>query len=460
MGLRGEEIPLGARILSVVDTLDALTWDREYRKGIPAEEALAYIETHAGTSFDPEVVAVLKRIYRSLDTQAASDTDLSKMLSKGVVVERGSAPAAGLEFCTGTHSHLNAGDVFSTIASVGREEALLRELASSVGVLDLHQLFPRLHDVVRRIVPCHSLAFFGKRSNMLFVEFAAGGNQRGLQKLEVPVGEGLTGWVAEHQQSVVNGNPEVDPGYWNAAPEPLGSTLSVPLTGSSGLIGVLNLYRGGKDSFTKDDLRLLNQVAPHVSLAMQNGFRYREVQLQAKLDPVTGLPNEAGLVEFLDQEVIRGRRLEQGVGVLVLEMKHYEGVREKLGTSQADRLLDALASDLKHTCREYDQVARVGPATFALGFPGMTPESLAAKLSRLKAFLPNGCSTFGDLLEVDFGGAIYPQDGEGGLHLLNLARHRINAPGPSWAESLLQLAESVGPSKPVEAVKTRENVFQ
>jgi diguanylate cyclase (GGDEF)-like protein/putative nucleotidyltransferase with HDIG domain len=460
MGLRGEEIPLGARILSVVDTMDALTSDREYRKGVPAEEAMAYIEEHAGTSFDPAVVTVLKRVYHALDTQLAADPDLTKVLSKGVVIERGSAPAAGLEFCTGAHSHLNAGDVFSTIASVGREEALLRELANSVGELDLHQLFPRLNDVVRRIVPCHSLAFFGKRSNMLFVEFAAGGNQRGLQQLEVPVGEGLTGLVAEHQQAVVNGNPEVDRGYWNASPESLGSTLSVPLTASSGLIGVLNLYRGGKDAFSRDDLRLINQVAPHVALAMQNGLRYREVQLQAKLDPVTGLPNEVGLVEFLDQELIRGRRLEQGVGVLVLEMKHYEGVREKLGPSQADRLLDALASDLKRTCREYDQVARVGAATFALGFPGMTPESLAAKLSRLKTFLPNGRSTFGELLEVDFGGAIYPQDGEGGLHLLNLARHRITAPGANWAESLLQLADSVGASTPVGTPQTREKTLQ
>ena len=61
-GLRGEQIPLGARIFQVADALDAIVSDRPYRRGRPLEVALAEIRRHAGSQFDPLVVDVLERI--------------------------------------------------------------------------------------------------------------------------------------------------------------------------------------------------------------------------------------------------------------------------------------------------------------------------------------------------------------------------------------------------------------
>ena len=55
-GLKGKEIPLGARIFAVVDTLDAMTSDRPYRKALPYEAARAEILKYSGTQFDPDVV--------------------------------------------------------------------------------------------------------------------------------------------------------------------------------------------------------------------------------------------------------------------------------------------------------------------------------------------------------------------------------------------------------------------
>jgi HD-GYP domain-containing protein (c-di-GMP phosphodiesterase class II) len=55
-GLAGEEIPLGARILSVVDAFDAMVSDRCYRKGMPVEEAIRRLNQGRGTQFDPVVV--------------------------------------------------------------------------------------------------------------------------------------------------------------------------------------------------------------------------------------------------------------------------------------------------------------------------------------------------------------------------------------------------------------------
>jgi diguanylate cyclase (GGDEF)-like protein len=61
-GLRGDEIPLGARIVAVCDAFDAMTSDRSYRAAMPREEALAELERGAGTQFDPVVVAAARSV--------------------------------------------------------------------------------------------------------------------------------------------------------------------------------------------------------------------------------------------------------------------------------------------------------------------------------------------------------------------------------------------------------------
>jgi putative nucleotidyltransferase with HDIG domain len=74
-GLKGEEIPIGARILAAVDCLDALASDRQYRKALPLDEAMKEVEAQAGKQFDPMVVEVLKRRYIELESLAVSASD-------------------------------------------------------------------------------------------------------------------------------------------------------------------------------------------------------------------------------------------------------------------------------------------------------------------------------------------------------------------------------------------------
>src|SRR5579859_783122 len=96
LGLRGEEIPMGARILAAVDCLDALASDRQYRRALPLDDAMRHVEMEAGTSFDPRVVAILNRRYVDLEALAnAQPQESPAKLSTDIKVKRGSAPAAG-----------------------------------------------------------------------------------------------------------------------------------------------------------------------------------------------------------------------------------------------------------------------------------------------------------------------------------------------------------------------------
>src|SRR5215469_8479257 len=100
-GLKGTEIPIGARILSAVDYIDALASDRQYRRALPIEEAVRRLAAESGKAFDPRVVNVLMKHYRQLEKRVAAqcrkDKEVDPKLSTDLKIERGSAPAAGFE---------------------------------------------------------------------------------------------------------------------------------------------------------------------------------------------------------------------------------------------------------------------------------------------------------------------------------------------------------------------------
>ena len=73
-GLRGEEIPIGSRVIAVCDAFDAMTTDRPYRTGMPLAAALRELEHCAGSQFDPVVVAAFHQTLNGL-AGAAPDTD-------------------------------------------------------------------------------------------------------------------------------------------------------------------------------------------------------------------------------------------------------------------------------------------------------------------------------------------------------------------------------------------------
>ncbi len=94
-GLTGEEIPIGARILAVVDCLDALASDRQYRQAMPLDRAMDRVKERAGTWFDPKIVEVLERRYVDLEriAQTYEDGFCSSRILEGTA--RGTRPCPG-----------------------------------------------------------------------------------------------------------------------------------------------------------------------------------------------------------------------------------------------------------------------------------------------------------------------------------------------------------------------------
>ena len=260
-GLSGHQIPVGARILSAVDCLDALASDRQYRRALPLEEAIGIVESEAGKSFDPKVVAILRRRYVELEHLATSGQVHEKTkLSTDLKIARGDAPAAGFESTTGS-------DLMQFHRSLAAEN--LEQLLEAC--TDRHAAFAALRDSVRNIVPYDALVLYRKSGEHLIPEGLDGEDYRLFASLEIPLGMGLSGWVAENGKSIVNGNPSVEPGYLKDPTRfsTLRSALAVPLIAHGVVVGVLSLYRQERDAFSAQALASLLSAAPAAARVLE-----------------------------------------------------------------------------------------------------------------------------------------------------------------------------------------------
>src|SRR5580658_4368968 len=214
-GLKGAEIPIGARILSVVDCLDALATDRQYRRALPLDEAMAKVASEAGTAFDPDVVQALQARYQELEARArTSEAPAPPPLSVDIKITRGSAPAAGFETEAPTASAAQHPVAQARTNRRVQNESKRPDLpAPGLCSLQWEETLMVASRRLRRRISYDAIALWACEEDYVRVKFADGEERAELESLAVRQGEGLVGWVAEVGKPILNGNPAVEPGY-------------------------------------------------------------------------------------------------------------------------------------------------------------------------------------------------------------------------------------------------------
>jgi diguanylate cyclase (GGDEF)-like protein/putative nucleotidyltransferase with HDIG domain len=432
LGLKGAEIPLGARILSAVDYLDALASDRQYRRALPLKDVMQKLATEAGKSFDPKVVAVLQKRYQHLETLAAAKSlvDGNSPLSTAIKIERGEAPAAGFENATAPDYAGRETTFLSSIAAARQEAQALFELSQDLGAsLSLGETLSVFSVKLKPMVPYDAIAIYINREEELVPEYVSGDNYRLFSSLRIPFGQGLSGWVAQNKKPIINGNPSVEPGYLNDPTKfsTLRSALAVPLEGVAGVIGVLALYRGERDAFTSDHLRILLAVSSKMALSIENALKYQQAESSATTDYLTGLPNARSLFLQLDRELARCKRDNSSLTVMVSDMDGFKQINDRFGHLEGNRVLRLFAQALKESCREYDYVARMGGDEFVVIAPGLPAEIGGKRAEQLRALAKQaGAEVCGEeILSLSVGQAVFPEDGKDAEQLLAEADRRM-----------------------------------
>ena len=245
--IAGEAIPLGARILSVVDCFDALTSDRPYRRALATEAALDILRERSGTMYDPRVVEKFIEIHPKLTAALAEDTP--------------PVPAPADVPVPGDAARSDPGNADIEVLPHLVEAGLKIDEAA-------HVLLTRLE----RQLPFQTAAVYAPRSadDLLEPLLVIGPHADLFRRSQIRLSEGLSGWVAAHGQFMVNANPALDlMGPAGGDRVPMSSALVVPFAAGGGGRGALAFYAGPADAFTLDDAR----VATIAAAALSRAFR-------------------------------------------------------------------------------------------------------------------------------------------------------------------------------------------
>ncbi len=439
-GLQGEQIPIGARVLTVVDCFDALVSDRPYRKGMSPEQAINIVRSMAGTQFDPKVVNALEQLYMRLEAEvSALEEKAFSPLNTEVEVWRGLAPGAGFEDqgetaqATGSSEFGKGEGEHSTvsldlIAAASHEAQTLFEMSQLLGnSLRLNETISVMASRLRRLIPFDSCALYIR----LTPQYVDGECVKSFSSDPILAGQGISGWVAQNGKPLLNGNAALEPNYCHRGGQPgeLRSALSVPLFDlQKEVLGVLTLYAGHENSFLRDHLRILQAMESKISLSLQNALHFRRAEFDAETDFLTELPNARGLFVHLETELNRCRESNEPMAIVVCDLNAFKDVNDRCGHLTGNRLLSRVAEAFRSTCRPGDTVARMGGDEFVFLMPQTGEQDAFGRLHAISAAViaaSRRCPGVSAKVTASLGASFYPVDGVTAEELLAVADRRM-----------------------------------
>lgn len=415
-GLCDQAIPLGARILSAVDCFDALSSDRQYRRALPVDESMAYLQKESGKAFDPRVVEVMSRRYLELEVKARqhSDTERAK-LSVDVKIARGDAPDAGFA-SEGAKTSGDRSEFVESIASARAEAQFLFSVSQDLTQsIDLTAMFQRLAENLRTTVPFETLAYYHVEGETLNPLFVCGSEEGLFRSLRIPVSQGLSGWVVHEKKTILNGNPAVEPGFLHDRNviTYLRSALSVPVEGASGVIGALTLYSMTRDQYSREHLRVLMAVATRLAHQVENSLRFQKASGDAYTDELTGLSNSRWLVSNLISVCERAAADRDSFAVLVFDLDGFKLLNDTHGHLRGNDALRGIAGRLPALLPAASSSARMGGDEFVFVLPRHSAEAAAAVAVRIQAAVEEvGFDLVAnDGLSASWGLSVFGEDG-------------------------------------------------
>ncbi len=428
--LAGAAIPLGARILTLVDCYDALTTDRPYRKAVSRPEAIEYLRRESGRIFDPRLVEILAAHVDELEVRARAGGPLPG--SPGAW-DHGERPEEEDE-----SSLRGSGDI-----------PILQDIARTLAhQLDLDETLTLMSAKLAQLVPYRSLVvyLFDDDRRRLVARFATGAAASTLRSVSIPVGERLSGWAALHQRSYI-GRAHVNPVERDGSrfdledlpsdPEvaELRSALVAPLTTDREQLGVLALYESASQAYTQEARRRLLMASIHFAQAVRNASLLDRNPIESLTDTVTGILNWRFFLLEADHRLstVRGQE-SQDLGLLAFRLQGLEQVCELHGPAACDRLLGEIARRLARECDAREVLVRMGCNLFLV----LTSEGHSRALSaRCLDFLRTAQTEPVEILPGVFQQvrlrvtqAVFPSDGRSPDQLLHAVEERLETDGP------------------------------
>lgn len=364
--LKGVEIPLGARILSVVDCFDALTSDRPYRPALSTDDAIAVLVQRRGTMYDPLIVDKFIEAQGQLSEIAATSASESEAMETIATKLR-----VNTEPVT---TPLHELDERLPLKTLG----LLRSVRPSPKGMSIADLGLLVSSQLSKLTNFSTLAIYCVSNNQQSLECRFADGRLGIlvDGSEVALGEKLSGWVAAHRTPIWNSDATLDlpPEVARSAGVALGS--SIPLMDGEMLVGTLTLYSAAGLEIGLEQRVLIQSVAPVLASAVLSSIAHDEV---VAVDGTTPQDREAiyAILDALLSSRPRGLDKDAPERTMVVRVRwhvdssvptHYESMQATL-----ERAITVAANNTGHVIRLASNDVIVAVARKHLVAAGLAP---------------------------------------------------------------------------------------
>ena len=273
--LKGEKIPLTARVLTVADCFDAVREDRQYRKGMTRDQACQFLRDNAGTQFDPRVVetflANLPRFEQEIEARKASAQPLITPTKQAGLAETALAavPAAGL-----AQADPEPPEFLIQIKAAHSEAASIFNIARIITQrLDAENVFAQTASQLEQAIPYTTCVFYLRNSDddSIRAAYASGRSADRIQGQALRMGHGIAGWVVLNARPMSNTDPMLDlEPFIGANDDGYRTAIVHPIIQNDEAIGALALYSSELSAYTSSHLQFVEWASLLTAAALSN----------------------------------------------------------------------------------------------------------------------------------------------------------------------------------------------
>ncbi len=279
------------------------------------------------------------------------------------------------------------------IQLVERLKVLYQAAHAISASLDMEELCNAIHSTVERVMPCDDFVIDGYNSetNEIVPIYAIEFPRKRIWTEKYFADHGMAGRIVHTQEPLwFNSVEEMNASGINfefygsgQSADPAQSILAVPMILHGEVVGMISAQSYKEDAYSKDDKYLLELLASHAAIAIENSRLFSTIQTLADTDPLTGALTRRKFFEMAEREFNRAKRYKEHLSIIMLDVDEFKKFNDRLGHQVGDLVLKLVTAQCKSSLREVDIVGRLGGEEFAVALPGTGLEQAVQVASRL-----------------------------------------------------------------------------
>lgn len=300
--------------------------------------------------------------------------------------------------CAGALERIWAQEAANHLAE--RLKALYRATHAISASLDMEAICAAIHSAVEQAMPCDDFVIDGydPETNEIVPIYAIEHPRRRVATARYRADHGLAGHIVHTREAVALNSREEMQGcgirfevYGSEAEDPTQSVLAAPMIFRDRVTGMISAQAHKANAYSNDDLYLLELLAAHAAIAIENSRLFATIQRLANTDSLTGALTRRRFFELGEGEFLRAKRYNAPLSVLMLDVDEFKSFNDRFGHQTGDRVLKMVAERCMSSLRSADIFGRLGGEEFAVILPE-TPlpqaEQAARRLSGLIKNMP------------------------------------------------------------------------